>query len=262
MALLALPPLALIVWSQPPAPFEPRDRPLPEGPPLAPGSPGPPGSSASGSQSASGPLPERVVVLGTSLSARSDWPRALEAALTGCLGRPVSVEVVARPGATSAWGLAQVGRVAAMDPEVVIVELAVNDADILDGLRLDRSRAVHDTLLAEIAALAPGARVLLMTMNHARGPRGWARPRLAAYYAFYPRLAKRHGAGAPRPLPALAGAAARRRRADGRAAPDRCRGARGHPAAADGAADGGRLRLSAGREPSRAHAGFAPRRAA
>ena len=171
-ALLALPPLALLVWTLPPAPFEPRDRPLPGGRP-----------------------PERVVVLGTSLSARNDWPQALEAALGDCLGRPATVEVVARPGATSAWGLAQVGRVAAMDPDVVIVEFVINDADLLDGMRLGRSRSAHDALLSELAALAPEARVLLMTMNHARGPRGWARPRLAAYYAFHPRLAERHGAG-------------------------------------------------------------------
>ena len=84
---------------------------------------------------------------------------------------------------------------AALEPDVVIVEFAVNDADIVDGLRLGRSRAAHDTLVSELRALAPGARVLLMTTNHARGPRGWARPRLAAHYALYPRLADRHGAG-------------------------------------------------------------------
>ena len=135
------------------------------------------------------------MVLGTSLSVRSDWPQGLGEALSGCLSRPAEVEVIARPGATSAWGLAQVGRVAAADPDVVIVEFAINDADLADGLRLGRSFSAHDTLLSEIAALVPDARLLLMTMNHARGPRGWARPRLEAYYALYPRLAERHGAG-------------------------------------------------------------------
>ena len=172
VALPVLGALALVLGSRPPAPFEPRDRPLPPGPP-----------------------PERVVVLGTSLSARNDWPEALGAALGECLGRPVAVEVIARPGASSAWGLAQVGRVAATEPELVIVEFAINDADLLDGPGLGRSRAVHDTLLSELRALAPGARVLLMTTNHARGPRGWVRPRLGAHYALYPRLAERHGAG-------------------------------------------------------------------
>ena len=103
--------------------------------------------------------------------------------------------MVARPGATSRWGLAQVGRVAALEPDLVIVEFAINDADLADGLRLGRSVAVHHTLLGELAALAPEARVLLMTTNHARGPRGWARPRLGAHYAAYAALARRHGAG-------------------------------------------------------------------
>ena len=176
---LALPALAALglglgLWAaaRPPAPFEPRDRPLPPG-----------------------PAPERVVVLGTSLSARSPWPAALGEALSDCLGRPVSVEVVARPGASSAWGVAQVERVAALEPDVVLVEFAINDADLLDGLGLGRSAGAHGLILSELAALAPGARVALMTTNHAHGPRGWVRPRLAAHYALYPRLARDHGAG-------------------------------------------------------------------
>lgn len=174
--LLALLPVllvaGLVAWSRPPAPFEPRDRPLPPGPP-----------------------PERVAVLGTSLSARNDWPEALEAALSDCLGRPAAVEVVARPGANSAWGLAQVERVAALRPDVVAIEFAINDADLVDGRSVSRARAVHDALLSELAALAPEARLLLLTMSPAHGPRGWARPRLAAHYARYPGLARAHGAG-------------------------------------------------------------------
>ena len=178
VAVGALALLALAAWLalRTPQPFAPRDLPLPPGPP-----------------------PSRVAVLGTSLSARVDWPLALAERLSGCLGRPVEVAVVARPGATSRWGLAQVARVAALDPDIVVVEFAINDADLLDGighgLALGRSVAVHETLLDELAALAPGARVLLMTTNHARGPRGWMRPRLAAHYAAYPGIARRHGAG-------------------------------------------------------------------
>ena len=175
-ALAALAPLlavaGLVAWSAPPAPFPPRDRP-----------PQP------------GPVPERIVVLGTSLSARSDWPAALEAALSDCLGRPASVAVVARPGASSAWGMGQVERVAAHAPDLVVVEFAVNDADLLNGLRPGRSASAHEVILSELAALAPEARLVLMTMSPAFGPRGWARPRLEAHYALYPHLAARHGAG-------------------------------------------------------------------
>ena len=221
--LLALPALLAVWLLRPPAPFEPRDRPLPPGPP-----------------------PERVVVLGTSLSARNDWPAALEVALAGCLGRPVAVEVIARPGATSAWGLGQVGRVAAADPDLVIVEFAVNDADILDGLWLDRSRAAHDTLVSELRALAPEARVLLMTTNHARGPRGWARPRLAAHYASYVGARAAARGGTRRPLPALAGTAARGRRPPRRPPSERRGRAGGDPAPPAGADHRGQGRLPLG----------------
>jgi lysophospholipase L1-like esterase len=162
----------LVAWSQPPAPFAPRDRPPPPG-----------------------AVPERVAVLGTSLSARSDWPAALEAALSACLGRPARVAVVARPGASAAWGMGQLDRVAAHRPDLVLIEFAINDADLLDGLSPGRAASAHEVILTELAAMAPGARLVLMTMSPAHGPRGWVRPRLEAHYALYPRLAAVHGAG-------------------------------------------------------------------
>ncbi|WP_165612634.1 SGNH/GDSL hydrolase family protein [Limimaricola pyoseonensis] len=130
-----------------------------------------------------------MALLGTSLSARYDWPARLGARLTACLGRPVMVEVVARPGAHSGWGVAQVGRVAALRPDLVLIEFAINDADLRDGRSLAQAGAAHRAIVAGLRAQRPGAAIALMTMSPAQGPRGWMRPRLGAHLAQYRDLA-------------------------------------------------------------------------
>lgn len=147
------------------------------------------------------PAPERpapalrLAVLGTSLTARASWPEAVAGALAACLGRPVDLIRIARPGATSAWGLAQAGRVVAAAPDVVLVEFAINDADLRDGLRLSEAVATHRALIAALGAARPDMRIVLMTMNPAERLRGLVRPRLAAHYAAYRDLAAGADAG-------------------------------------------------------------------
>lgn len=132
----------------------------------------------------------RVVVLGTSLSARADWPQALAAGLERCLARPVSLGVVAAPGQTSHWGVAQLPQVLAARPDVVVVEFTANDADARDGLSLEDSRRTHETILAALRAEAPERRVILMSMNPTHGLRGALRWRHGAYRAIYRTLAE------------------------------------------------------------------------
>ena len=144
------------------------------------------------------PLPEgalRVTTFGTSLTARYDWPAGLQAALAACLGRPVTVTPVARPGAGSAWALTQLDTVAATAPDLILVEFAINDADLRDGVPLARAKAQHQSLISALRAAAPGAQIALMTMNPASGARGLARPWLAAHYLAYRDLAAEHGTG-------------------------------------------------------------------
>ncbi|MFN0115404.1 MAG: SGNH/GDSL hydrolase family protein [Paracoccaceae bacterium] len=137
----------------------------------------------------------RIVTFGTSLTARGTWPDDLGAALSGCLGRPVEVTRVAEPGASSAWGEGRLAEVIAARPDVLLIEFAINDADLRDGLWLNDSIARHDAILTQITSALPGTSVALMTMNPAFGARGWARPRLAAYYRAYDQLAARHKTG-------------------------------------------------------------------
>lgn len=131
----------------------------------------------------------RLAVFGTSLTANADWPEALAGALAECLGRPVNLARIARAGAGSGWAADQIGRVAEGNPDIVLIEFAINDADLHDGLWLGESIANHRALIAGLRAQAPGARLVLMTMNPAQGLRGLLRPRLTRYYATYRDLA-------------------------------------------------------------------------
>jgi lysophospholipase L1-like esterase len=137
----------------------------------------------------------RIVAFGTSLTGGGTWPEDLAPALSRCLGRPVEVTRVAKAGASSAWGLSAVGDVIAAMPDVVLIEFAINDADLRDGLWPSASQARHEEILSSLAAALPEASLALMTMSPAHGPRGWMRPRLAAYYRSYEGLAAAHGIG-------------------------------------------------------------------
>ena len=145
------------------------------------------------------PLPSgalRLTVFGTSLSAPPQtWPEALAARLSDCRGAPVALSRVTGPGMGSAWALTQVERVIETDPDLVLIEFAINDADLLDGVSLATARAQHESLLKALQAGLPEAALVLMTMSPAQGPRGWVRPRLNAHYAQYRALADAFGIG-------------------------------------------------------------------
>lgn len=139
--------------------------------------------------------PFRIVALGTSLTARGDWPDRLAQALSACAGRPVTVGRVARAGAGSNWGRDQAAAVLALAPDLVLIEFAINDADLRDGVSLARARDNHLALIGALEAGRPGLPLMLMTMNRAEGLRGLMRPRLGAHHAQYRDLAAGQGTG-------------------------------------------------------------------
>ncbi|MEM9724351.1 MAG: SGNH/GDSL hydrolase family protein [Pseudomonadota bacterium] len=172
---------------------------LMSGPALA--SPAPAASAAGDmmkrAEAAEAPL--RVALLGTSLTRRGGWDRALEAALSECLGRPVEALNFAGSGMTSRWGLTQVAAVRAARPDVVAVEFSANDASILKGFSIDESAANARRILEELRPAggsggAEGPALILMAMNPIHGIRGWIRPWLDHYYDAYAPLAAEVGA--------------------------------------------------------------------
>lgn len=133
--------------------------------------------------------PLRIAVFGTSLTAGSHWPEDVTQALQNCLGRPVSLSRIAQPGATSLWARDHVVDVLATSPDIVLIEFAINDADLRNGLSLVGSIATHQAIILALHESRPDLRIVLMTMNPAQGLRGVMRPQLAAYYAAYSDLA-------------------------------------------------------------------------
>lgn len=130
--------------------------------------------------------PARIVAFGTSLTASNPWPDHLQTRLTACLGREVEVIRVARNNRDSDWGTANFDRVLAARPDTVLMEFAINDADIKDGMRPSISRERTEALLDRIATELPGTQVMLMTMNPVTGPRQrLQRFWLEGYYALY-----------------------------------------------------------------------------
>lgn len=137
----------------------------------------------------------RITVLGTSLTALYDWPARVGRRLEACPGGPVRVTTLARPGASVAWGREQVAAVLASDPDILLVEFTINDADLRDGLGVARSRALHLDLVGALRHARPDLAIALMTMSPASGPRGWLRPRLGTRYREYRLLAQEAGLG-------------------------------------------------------------------
>lgn len=155
--------------------------------------------------------PARITILGTSLTARGSWPDELARRLAACRPGGVEIRRVARPGASSRWGVRAEGRAltapdappgapsdappgassGAWRPDILIIEFAINDAALHRGVRLGQSVALHREMIARAGEVP----VFLAIMNPVHGIRGWARPGLAAYDATYRQLAAEGRAG-------------------------------------------------------------------
>lgn len=139
--------------------------------------------------------PLRIVAFGTSLTALYTWPATLGRRLSICLERPVEIDVVARPGAGSAWALDQTAHVADLLPDIVIIEFAINDADVADGVWPRTSLVQHREILAELQEALPEAGILLITTNPVQGLQRFKRPFLQRYYHLYSDLSEEFGSG-------------------------------------------------------------------
>lgn len=136
-----------------------------------------------------------LAVMGTSLTASANWPEAVATRLAACTGGEVQLVRAAQNGMGSAWGLTQVPRVRVAQPDIVLVEFAINDAHLSRGQWFAASQATHRALIAALREGAPTRRVVLMTMSPAHGLRAVQRPWLAMHYAGYRDLAAETGAG-------------------------------------------------------------------
>lgn len=93
------------------------------------------------------------------------------------------------PGQASDWGLANADRVSALKPDLVIIEFAINDADLRHWMGLDASRANTIALIRRLRRESPGARIMLMTTHPVSGWKWMQRPQLGQYYRQYREIA-------------------------------------------------------------------------
>lgn len=150
---------------------------------------------------------DTVLVFGTSLSSapRYSWPDDLAAALETCNKTPTQIIRVTQASANSTWGIGAIESVTRAEPDVVILEFAINDADITDGLSLPQSHDTHAAILDRLDADLPDAQFVLMTTNPVSGLNLLKRYRLGAYFRLYSSLAADYGTGLIHMAPHWAG---------------------------------------------------------
>jgi acyl-CoA thioesterase I len=134
----------------------------------------------------------QVVALGTSLTAIGGWHKTLETELARAFAGEVSVDIVAKNGANSQWGISALPSVIALAPDIVLMEFASNDAALHRGMHLGKSCNNIRTIVRALDA--SGCRkIILMAMSPLMGWRRAVRPCLNLYYDSYRDLAAELG---------------------------------------------------------------------
>lgn len=148
----------------------------------------------------------RYVTYGTSLSAEKcvlfwrccggAWVSLLRDHF--CMQETVSVNVIneSRWGSDSHWGVKNIAsRVLRHRPNAVILEFAINDADIRKRISVDEAKS-HLLLMADaILQSDAGCKIWLMTSHVPSGRHADTRPDLQQYYDMYRNLAVQKGFG-------------------------------------------------------------------
>lgn len=168
----------------------------------------PAGADAGGNQA--GPLPlaifraletgenRTVVAYGTSLTAEGAWTRELAAYWEKHYPGKVAFVNAAKSGMHSGWGVQNLAeRVTAKNPDLVLIEFAVNDAAARHGISREKSVANLDAMVQALRLRNPKVEIIVQTMNPAwDSPRvpektyGSDRPALALYYAAWSAYAR------------------------------------------------------------------------
>lgn len=133
---------------------------------------------------------------GTSLTTGANngsWPDAVVAALTAISPEGFSFSNLGQAGSTSNWGLANIGAVAALKADAVLIEFAMNDAVTSGGVSLAVSESNLRAMVSAIKSERSTTLVMPMTMNPAIGSGKSVRPELTAYYQMYGRVARELG---------------------------------------------------------------------
>lgn len=149
--------------------------------------------------------PASLLVYGTSLSAEralfwrrvsGQWVGLLRDWLNHQWPGGYTVVNASRWGATSQWAEAHLHRrVLRHGPACVILEFAINDADVGNSISIAAARARLQRMTIAIQQQLPHCRVVIMLTNPCFGRYAEVRPGLADYYAAYREHAYSNGLG-------------------------------------------------------------------
>lgn len=141
-------------------------------------------------------MPQKIVVYGTSLTAKGPWVSMLNSKLKEKYGDRISLINSGGSGKDSNWGLANLQKkVISNKPNVVFIEFGMNDAVVRFKNSKGKIRSNVSSMISKIKKALPGCEIILMTMNPALGiPEGHrsARTNLDDYYEIYRVLAKKN----------------------------------------------------------------------
>lgn len=138
---------------------------------------------------------KQIVSMGTSLSHAGGWlPELYRYLIVGHSSR-ISAACIGRSGEASDWGVANVGVLTRMRPDIALIEFAINDAYTAKGISLSQSEANITTIVQAIQTDSPHTEIFLLTMNPTLGAGASVRPNLPDYYALYNSLAPSLGVG-------------------------------------------------------------------
>ncbi|MDH5453306.1 MAG: hypothetical protein OEX14_08145, partial [Paracoccaceae bacterium] len=135
----------------------------------------------------------KIVVFGSSLTRRAVWTGMIGPGLVKCGFGDADVTAMGRAAAGSVAGVAMVNAYRPKGIDVAILEYAINDADIVDGLSRHDSMKNHRQMIASLRSDHPGVAIVLMATNPVSGMQRLKRPGLMAYYGDYLTLAKEEG---------------------------------------------------------------------
>lgn len=123
-----------------------------------------------------------VSAMGTSLTRDGGWLDALGRELGECLGKQVYTLNHGISGGTSKDGIEILADVTAAQPDIILIEYAMNDASVHRFISLEESVRNMTTIIDEVRKVLPRTRIFVQATNPAHGLKGWARPFLDSYY--------------------------------------------------------------------------------
>lgn len=129
---------------------------------------------------------QTVVVYGTSLSTGRNgraWMNEVVRLLHADYSGRVTYHLSGKGGRWSAWGVQNLeDSVLKKQPDVVMIEFAINDASYLNGTSVELARLNLQYMIDRIKLSDPACEIILQVMNMAIGKSATYRPNLEAYY--------------------------------------------------------------------------------